>query len=167
MARLLLFLIAIFWALPAYAQLDVPGSDGIIIGASIGPGIGVQAGLVLPTAALFAREGILYADYYQPGDDTERLLVGLGVGGSLRVFRLIMIITDQPSSRFDVDLGIRFGPSFAFAFTEQSAATRARQFRLFADPFIRGSVDMPTGQVLYAEIGTQPGHFRVGVMTGF
>lgn len=164
--RLLFFLVILLIALPAQAQLEVPGSEGIIVGASVGPGIGGQVGVVLPTAALFTREGVVYVDYYNPGEETERLLVGLGIGGSMRVFRLIMIITDQPSSRFDVDVGIRFGPSFAFAFTEQSAATRARQFRLFADPFIRGSFDMVRGQVLYAELGTQPGHFRVGVMVG-
>lgn len=160
----LLFLL--MWALPAEAQLDVPGSQEIIVGASLGPGIGGQIGIVLPAMGLFTREGVVYVDYYNPGDEPEQLLTALGIGGSLRVFRLIMIITDQPTSRFDLDVGIRFGPSFAFAFTEQSAATRARQFSLFADPFVRASFNMLRGQVLYTELGVQPGHFRVGMMVG-
>ena len=163
--RLSLFLlILLMWALPARAQLDVPSSQGIIVGASVGPGIGGQIGLVLPSVGLFTREGIIYVDYHNPGDETEQLLIGLGIGGSLRVFRLIMIITDQPSSRFDVDVGIRFGPSFTFAFTEQSAATQSRQFSLFADPFVRAIFNMLRRQVLYTELGFQPVHFRVKVM---
>jgi hypothetical protein len=86
------------------------------------------------------------------------------VGGSIRALRILFIVIDYAPGPFDVDLGLRFGPSFAFSFTEQTAATRARQFRLFGDPFVRGSLEMASGRIVYAELGPHPGRIRGGLI---
>jgi len=159
-----LLLLTLLLAASATAQFATPATQFLQAGATLGPGAGLQAGFALPAATVFTREAMLYADYRLGAWEEQRLLVGLGIGGSVRILRIVYIIFDYAPGPFELDAGLRFGPSFAFSFTEQTAATKARQFRLFADPFLRGTVELQTGRLLYAELGTQPGSLRVGVV---
>ncbi len=149
---------------PARAQFGTPATEFLQAGVGLTPGVGVQVGFATPALTVLTREGAFYADYRFGDAQDARLLVGLGVGGSLRVLRVLLIATDFDPGPYDVDAGLRFGPSFAFSFIEETAATRARQFRLFADLFVRGSVQLRSGRILFAEIGTQPGWIRGGLV---
>jgi hypothetical protein len=150
----------------AHAQFATPTLPFVQLGVGGTPGIGLQTAFVTPAATVFTREGALYADYAPRfiGDD-GRLLVGLGLGGSVRVLRALTVLADYDAGPYDVDVGFRFGPSFFFSFFETTAASKARSFRLFTDPFVRGSVRLET-RVLYVELGTQPSHLRAGLLFG-
>jgi len=161
--RLPLLLLALALAAPARAQFATEADRLVQAGGALAPGLGVHAGLVLPAAFVLTREAVLYADYQLGAREEQRLLVGLGVGGGVRVLRALVIVADVAPGPFDLDVGLRFGPSFAFSFIEETAATKARQFRLFGDPYVRGSAVLPSGRIVYAELGTQPGRLRAGL----
>ena len=165
-ARLAVVLLLALSAVSARAQFATPTLPFVQIGAGVTPGVGIQAGFVTPAATVFTQEGILYADYSPRfiGDD-GRLLVGLGVGGSVRVLRILTVLADYDPGRYDLDVGFRFGPSFFFSFFETTAASKARSFRLFTDPFVRGSMRF-TRRVVFVELGTQPSHLRAGLLFG-
>lgn len=148
----------------AAAQFATPTAPFVQAGAGAAPGLGVQVGLSSPALTVFTQEGMLYADYRYGAD--ERLLVGFGVGGSVRLLRIVTVVADAEPAPLELDAGLRFGPSFAFAFAEQTAATQVRQFRLFADPFVRGVTRLGGSLVGYAELGWQPGRMRVGFLAG-
>ncbi len=153
--------------LPARAQFATPSVPFVQLGAAGTPGVGVQVGFATPAFTVLTREGALYADYEPRFVDEEagRLLVGLGLGGSVRVLRVLTVLADVDPGPYDLDVGYRFGPSFFFSFFEQTAASKARSFRLFGDPFLRGSVRL--GQrVAYVELGAQPAHLRAGLLIG-
>jgi hypothetical protein len=159
-------LVVLVLALPAIAngQFATPATQFLQIGLAAGPGAGVQAGIALPAVTVLTQEGVLYVDYRLGAREEQRLLVGLGVGGSVRVLRILYIIFDYAPGPFELDAGLRFGPSFAFSFIEETAATKARQFRLFADPFVRATAELQTGRLLFAELGVQPGSLRAGLV---
>lgn len=159
-----LIVLGLLLSAPAVAQFATPATQFLQVGLTAGPGLGTQVGFALPAATVFTREAVMYAEYRLGTQEEQRLLVGLGVGGSLRVLRIAYIIFDYAPGPFELDAGLRFGPSFAFSFIEETAATKARQFRLFADPFVRATVELETGRLLYTELGTQPGSFRIGLV---
>ncbi len=161
---LAILLVALFCAPESDAQFLTPATRFLQAGVSVGPGLGLQAGAALPAATIFTREAALYADYRFGDREEQRLLVGLGVGGSVRVMRILFIIFDYAPGAFELDAGLRFGPSFAFSFIEETAATRARQFRLFADLFARGAIELQSGRLVFTEIGTHSGTVRVGLL---
>lgn len=150
---------------PAAAQFATPTLPTLQLGLGLTPGTGLQAGYVSPAFTILTREAVLYADY-EPrflDEDAGRLLVGLGVGGSVRVLRALTVIADFDAGGYDLDAGFRFGPSFFFSFFEETAASKARSFRLFAEPFVRGSLRF-SRRVIYVEVGTQPSHVRGGLL---
>lgn len=153
--------------LPVRAQFATPSLPFVQFGAAGTPGIGVQVGFATPAFTVLTREGALYADY-EPrflDEDAGRLLVGLGLGGSVRVLRVLTVLADVDTGPYDLDVGFRFGPSFFFSFFEQTAASKARSFRLFGDSFVRGSAQLGR-RVVYVELGTQPAHLRAGLLLG-
>jgi hypothetical protein len=161
---ILLALLAFAGYSPAKAQFATPATRFLQAGATVGPGLGVQAGLALPAVTIFTQEAALYLDYRFGQAEEQRLLAALGIGGSIRVMRILYIILDYAPGPVELDAGFRFGPSFAFSFTEQTAATRTRQFRLFVDPFARGTIELTSGRLLFLELGTQPGSLRSGIL---
>lgn len=162
--RLVLLLLALL-AAPAAAQFATPTLPVVQLGAGLAPGAGVQAGIALPAFVILTREAAVYADYEPRFLDEEagRLLVGLGVGGSVRVLRALTVLADYDAGPYDLDVGFRFGPSFFFSFFEESAASQARSFRLFAEPFVRGSLQL-NRRAVYVELGTQPARIRGGLL---
>jgi hypothetical protein len=165
-ARLLILLLLAFSGTSARAQFATPTLPFVQVGLAGTPGVGIQAGFANPAATVFTQEGALYADYAPRffGDE-GRLLVGLGLGGSIRVLRVLTVLADYDPGRYDLDVGFRFGPSFFFSFFETTAASKARSFRLFTEPFVRGSVRFEQ-RVVYVELGTQPSHLRAGLLLG-
>ncbi len=152
--------------LPARAQFATPSLPFVQVGVAGAPGIGVQAGFATPAFSVLTREGAVYAEYDPAGaEGVEALRVGLGLGGGVRVLRALTVLADLDAGPFDLDLGFRFGPSFLFSFSERTAASKARSFSLFAEPFARGSARLGR-RVLYVEAGTHPAHFRAGLLLG-
>ncbi|MEP0547260.1 MAG: hypothetical protein ABJF88_10045 [Rhodothermales bacterium] len=150
----------------AHAQFATPTLPFVQVGVGGTPGVGVQAGFASPALTVLTQEASFYADYAPRfvGSD-GRLLVALGLGGSVRVLRVLTVVTDLDAGPYDLDVGFRFGPSFFFSFFEETAASKARSFRLFAEPFARGSIRFDR-RVVYVEIGTQPSHLRAGLLLG-
>jgi len=146
------------------AQFALPGETFAQVGGALLPGVGVQAGVGATTLAIFTQEVAVYAHYRLGAQEDQLLLLGLGVGGSVRALRILAIFLDQTPGRFELDAGLRFGPTFAFSFVEQTAATRVRQFRLFGDLFVRGVLEVREGRLAFAELGTQDGTLRGGLI---
>ena len=168
-ARLTLFallLAAGFGMPPAQAQFATPTLPFFQVGIGGTPGVGIQAGFATPALTVLTQEASFYADYAPRfvGSD-GRLLVGLGLGASVRVLRVLTVVADYDAGPYDLDVGFRFGPSFFFSFFEETAASKARSFALFAEPFARGSLRFGA-RVVYVEIGTQPSHLRAGLLLG-
>jgi hypothetical protein len=165
----LLLLVLLVAVRPAAAQevLGIPDAPVLWLGAGTVPGIGVHANYTTPLLTLLTREATFYADFTPRVDGEEgELLVAAGVGGSVRLLRMAALTAEADLSRADLDLGLRFGPAFLFALYEQTASSRARSFRIFLDPFVRGAYQLGSGRVLYVELGAQDPSLRVGIGLG-
>jgi hypothetical protein len=66
----------------------------------------------------------------------------------------------------DLDLGLRLGPSFYYAFFERSAEEEARSFRVMLDTFARGTYRLGGGRVVFVEVGSQAPGLRGGLSVG-
>ncbi|MEM8560231.1 MAG: hypothetical protein AAGG50_20620 [Bacteroidota bacterium] len=151
----------------AQEALGLPDAPVLWLGGGTLPGIGVHANYATPLVTLLTREVALYADFTPRVDGRDgELRVAGGVGGSLRVLRVAALLSEADLSRGDLDVGLRFGPAFLFALYEQTAASRARSFRVFLDPFVRGAYQFESGIVVYAEFGAQDPSLRVGFGLG-
>lgn len=165
--RLLLLGVLLGLASANAQTIDPLGSrPRVYLGGGLGPGIGVVAMGTEPVLSLFTREAVLYLDYVpRVTGGSGRLVTAVGVGGGVRVLRIADIAQNRNPGRFDVDLGIRIGPSFYTAFYEQSAASEARAFSVMLDPFVRATLRRQGGRVFFAEVGTQGPAFRAGLST--
>jgi len=128
------------------------------------PGMGVVAVHSTPILFVFTREVAVYGDYTVGG--SNRLLVAVGVGGSMQLARILEIVQNRNVGAMGLDVGIRLGPSFYYAFSEQSAEEEARSFRVMFDPFVRGTYRTRGGRVLFSEIGAGAPNLRAGVSFG-
>ena len=128
------------------------------------PGMGVVAVHSTPILFVFTREVAVFGDYTVGG--SNRLLVAVGVGGSVQLARILEIVQNRNIGAMGLDVGIRLGPSFYYAFSEQSAEEEARSFRVMFDPFVRGTYRTRGGRVLFAEIGAGAPNLRAGVSFG-
>jgi hypothetical protein len=134
------------------------------VGAGLGPGVGGVAIGSDPVLDLLTREAALYADVVpRIAGGSGRLLTAVGVGGGIRVLRVVDILQNRDPGRFDLDAGVRIGPSFYTAFFEQTAESEARAFSIMLDPFARGTVRLGARRVVFAEIGTQAPALRAGL----
>ncbi len=128
------------------------------------PGMGVVAVHSTPTLFVFTREIAVYGDYTVGG--SGRLLVAAGVGGSVQLARILEIVRNHNAGAMGLDVGIRLGPSFYYAFAEQTAEEEARSFRVMFDPFVRGTYRTRGGRVLFAELGAHAPNLRGGISLG-
>ena len=128
------------------------------------PGVGVVAVHSSPALFVFTREIAVYGDYTVGGSD--RLLVAAGVGGSVQLARILEIVRNHNAGAMGLDVGIRLGPSFYYAFAEQTAEEEARSFRVMFDPFVRGTYRTRGGRILFAEMGAGAPNLRAGVSLG-
>ncbi|MEM1057581.1 MAG: hypothetical protein AAGI52_18845 [Bacteroidota bacterium] len=151
---------------PASGQGALGDQPRLYVGGGFGPGFGVVGTASLPTISVVTREVVVYADYVpRVTGGSGRLLTAVGVGGSVRLVRAYDVVMDRPASRYDLDLGLRIGPSFYTAFFEQTAESRSRAFSVMLDPFARGTYRLGGGRVVFAEIGTQAPTLRAGLST--
>ena len=128
------------------------------------PGVGVMAIHSTPTLFVFTREVTVYADYTVGG--SNRLLVAVGVGGSVQIARILEIVQNRAVGATGLDVGLRLGPSFYYSFGEQTAEEEARSFRVMFDPFVRGTYRTRGMRVLFAEMGAGAPNLRAGVSWG-
>lgn len=127
------------------------------------PGIGVQAGY-LRTGSVYSLEIVLYASS-SPWRQEIPLFVSAGFGGTLRPMGILREI-GRADYEYDLDVGIRVGPSLFFK-QNASRADKNRQFSLFVDPFVRYSHQVfPTDQI-YVELGPQRPRMRIGLIHTF
>lgn len=138
----------------------------IYLGGGIGPGVGAVAQGTVPTLTVLTREAVLYADYVpRVTGGSGRLVTAVGIGGSVRVLRVVNVIRDTSPGRLGVDVGIRIGPSFYTAFFEQTAESRSRAFSVMLDPFARTTYRLGSGRVVFVEVGRQEPALRGGLAT--
>ena len=127
------------------------------------PGAGLQAGFV-QWGSVYTLEIVLYASS-SPWQDNIPLFLSAGFGGSLRPIGILREI-GRIDYTYDLDIGIRVGPSLFF----RQNATRAdknRQFSLFVDPFVRYSHTVGASSQLFAEVGSQRPRVRLGLLRTF
>jgi len=138
----------------------------VYVGAGFGPGFGGIVEGNAPALSIFTREVAVYADYVpRVTGGSGRLVTAVGVGGSLRALRVLDVVRNRDPGAFDVDLGIRIGPSFYTAFFEQTAESRSRAFSVMLDPFARVTLRRSSNRVFFAEVGTQSPSLRAGLST--
>ena len=159
--RFLLFALLACWPSLAAAQA-APDRPSLQFGLGASPGVGLFAAQTTPLLTFFARDVALYTNYV-PGSEGQVLLAA-GAGVGVRVTRVLEVTGVLEPPGFEVDAGFRFGPAFRFALFEQSAASKARAFRLFGDPYIRVTTALPSGRRLFAEVGPHAPSFRVGLV---
>ena len=157
---------------PMAAAQTGAGSDPLgsrprlYVGAGFGPGFGVVGAATDPVLSVFTREAVLYADYVpRVTGGSGRLVTAVGVGGGVRLLRVIDVVRDQDPGPLDLDVGLRIGPSFYTAFFEETAESRSRAFSVMLDPFARATLRVGSGTVVFAEAGPQPPAFRGGLST--
>ena len=165
---------ALLLALAPLAAGQTPGPLGdrprVYVGAGLGPGVGAVAFGSDPVLGVLTREAVLYADYVpRVTGGSGRLLTAVGVGGGVRVLRVLDIAQNRDAGPLDVDLGLRVGPSFYTAFFEQTARSRSRAFAVMLDPFARATLrlgsGLGSGRVVFVEVGTQAPALRAGLST--
>ena len=148
----------------AQAQAPAPLRGQRVVQAGIGllPGIGLEAGYLLPTS-LFMREAVLYVDtspQFAGGEGSVQ--VSAGVGGAVRILGIARFVTSQPYTGNDLDFGLRFGPGLFFAIDE-TRADKNQRFSLFLEPFIRYSTVVAGRRTFFFEAGIQRPLFRAGL----
>ncbi len=152
----------------ASAQTDLGPEPRVYLGAGIVPGVGGFAAYAAPRLSVFTLEGALYADYApRVTGGSGRLLVAVGVGGGLRALRIAGIVTNFEPGPLDVDVGLRLGPSFYYAFSETTAEEEARSFRVMLEAFARGTLRLGAGRVVFVELGGQAPNLRGGLALRF
>ena len=170
--RLALALLALVLAPSASAQAGpepprrgpIQSQFNVFLGGGLGPGVGGVAVASDTFLGLTLREASLYLDYVpRVTGGSGRLITSVGVGGGVRVLRIAAIVLDEDVGRFDLDAGLRVGPSFYTAFFEQSAASEARAFGIFTDTWARGSMRLGERTAVFAEIGSQAPALRGGL----
>ena len=168
-ALLLLVPLAVAAGAEAQERPDALGSPARVnVGAGVGPGVGIIAEATSPVLDVFTREVVVYADYVpRVTGGSGRLVTAVGVGGSVRLVRLLDVVQNRDGSPLGVDVGLRIGPSFYTAFFEQTAESRSRAFSVMLDPFGRVTLRRPSGRVFFAEVGTQGPALRAGLSTSF
>ncbi len=137
-------------------------SDTIQLGAAALPGVGVQLGY-LDVGDLFTREATV-SGHLRPrfASDEEDLQVSAGVGVGLRVVGGLETLTLIYPRKWDLHLGLRFGPSLLFRRNE-TPAERNQRFSLFIDPFLRFTLTPRGSQTYFLEAGVHKPVIRAGV----
>ncbi len=143
------------------AQTNTAGRHFIQGGPAALPGLGVQVGYV-GSRSIYTVEGIFYADgwpSFSRGEST--LQVSAGLGAALRPFGIVRTIGNADYA-YDIDFGLRFGPSLFFT-TNATRPEKNQQFSLFFEPFLRFSTRSRNGRIFFVEAGTQRPLLRAGL----
>lgn len=170
---LLLLLLLAATASPAVAQNALPGEQAPALsssprlygGPALGPGLfGAYAA---PQLGIFTQEAALYVDYNPKfTGQGGQLRLAAGIGGSIRVMRILEIWQDFEADRLALDAGVRFGPAFDIPFFSPTGQQRTRAFSVMFDPFVRGQIRLGNNRVVFAEIGASEPLIRGGLSLG-
>ncbi|GAB5535448.1 MAG: hypothetical protein Rubg2KO_16970 [Rubricoccaceae bacterium] len=151
-------------AVSAPAQAPLGNDTRLYGGPGLGPGFGAVAIASDPVLILLTREAALYVDYVPPVvGGSGRILTSVGIGGSIRAWRTAGVLMDFEPGRYDLDTGVRIGPSFYTLFGEQTAESDAKAFRIMFDPFVRGAIRLGSSRVVFAELGFEAPALRAGL----
>lgn len=158
-------------ALPAGAAAQMgAGESGqrlVQIGPAALPGLGAQAGYILPRS-FYTLESTFYANISpQFAQGEGNLLVSGGIGGALRILGAITTLELSNYEGYQLDVGLRFGPAVRFILGEETLEQKNTRARLFLEPFSRFAWQLDNGQILFAEIGTQRPFLRGGLWVNF
>lgn len=131
------------------------------VGLGAWPGAGIQLNYV-NVHSVYTIETALYGEL-QPslGRSRTSVVASGGVGISFRPLGALRVI-GQADFGYDLDLGVRFGPSLLFTH-RATRSDKNKQFRLFLDPFLRMVKPRSGGGAFYAEIGPLRPVLRFGV----
>ena len=166
--RWLPLLLLVSAAAPAAQEVSLGDRPRVYLGAGVGPGVGAVAQGTAPVLTVLTQEAVVYADYVpRVTGGSGRLITAVGIGGGVRVLRVLDLVRDTNPGRLDVDLGLRIGPSFYTAFFEQTAESRSRAFSVMLDPFARGTYRLRSNRVVFVEVGRQEPALRGGLAPSF
>ena len=149
------------------AQIGVAAQRQLQMGLGGLPGAGVQVGYVT-VRSFFTVESQFYIEGVPPSFGEGNVHFSAGFGGAIRLFGLSRLL-GSPAwyvDVFDVDLGLRLGPSLAFAENE-TPADRNQRFSLFLEPFLRIAPSISEDWALYLEVGPQRPSLRLGALWDF
>ena len=147
---------------PLRAQVRPAAPQSVIqVGLAAVPGAGLVAGYVAPRG-FYTVGAMLYADATPSFSGGEgSLLVSLGLGGSIRPLGAARLIANAGDPGYDLDVGIRIGPSLFFPYGESSR--KQNPFSLFLEPFVRVESTLGGTRTMFLEVGIQRPIFRGGV----
>ena len=130
------------------------------VGLGAVPGAGIQLGYV-DVHSVYTIETAFYGELKPSlGRSRAALVTSGGVGVSFRPLGALRVI-GQADFGYDLDLGVRFGPSLQFTH-RATRSDKNKQFRLFLDPFLRLVKPRSGGGAFYAEIGPLRPVLRLG-----
>ena len=164
---LVALLLSVAAPLEVRAQIGVAAQPQLQMGLGGLPGAGVQVGYVT-ARSFFTVESQLYVEGVLPSFGEGNVHFSAGFGGAIRLFGLSRLL-GSPAwyvDVFDVDLGLRLGPSLAFAENE-TPADRNKRFSLFLEPFLRIAPSVAEDWALFVEVGPQRPVVRIGALWDF
>ncbi len=151
--RLATLIVFLTGAVPSYGQ------EVLQTGIAAWPGIGTQVNYIRARET-YAWETAMYFEVEPSfGDARTTFVVSGGVGAAVRPLGILRFI-GQADYGYDLDVGVRLGPSLLFR-NRATHADRNQQFRLFLDPFVR--LLLPRNQrTWFVEIGPSRPVVRAG-----
>ncbi len=143
-----------------------PPQNTVLLAVGGLPGLGAMAGYVSP-ARTYTREAVVYGNVIIPiGEREGSAYIAAVIGGSLRLIGVGETLGFLPPKKFDIDVGVRLGPSLVFEF-EESQAEKNKRFNIAAEPFARYARKMGKRQrTFYAEAGLIRPTLRIGIWLG-
>jgi len=149
---------------------ELPGAEAPSLASSprlyggLGLGPGLFGAYAAPRLQVFTQEGALYVDYDPRALGQQgQLRLAAGIGGSIRVMRILEIAQGWDADQIDLDAGVRFGPAFDIPFFSPTGQQRTRAFSVMFDPFVRGQVRLGNNRVVFAEVGGSEPAIRGGL----
>ncbi len=148
-------LCALLWPLAAHGQVQA--------GLAGWPGLGAQVSYI-NLHSMYTLEAGVQLDY-DAFASRRALYVGGFVGAAILPLSIWRTI-GQADYGYDLDLGVRFGPSLVFV-EQPTRADKNQQFSLFIDPYLRYRKRVGQARrTIYVEVGPVRPVFRVGFWLG-
>jgi len=155
--------VALTAASPASAQIIGPGRPVAQAGVGTWPGVGAQASLMRVRPYLITESALYVSATPSALGGNDALIVSGGAGGEARVLGLLRRFGLAPPGPYRAGVGLRFGPSLRFQLDRETVASKNTRFRLFLEPFVRGTYQLEGGRVLFAELGALRPGLRFGL----
>ncbi|CAM3217071.1 hypothetical protein [Rhodothermus bifroesti] len=155
------FLVSTVWAQP------IPPDEGrfLQLGLAVAPGLGVQVGYVGPRS-IYTIEGMSYADASPSFAGGEKSLqLSAAFGAALRLTGMLRTLGNAPLP-YDLDIGLRAGPSLLFT-SNETRAQKNQRFGLFLEPFFRAISAFGKRQFFFGEFGLHRPFLRAGLWFAF